>query len=83
MPTIVLEQQRVELSVEQILAAIKQLTPEELSGLQRELLGETWRARMNLVLDHIRRNVAAPLTEADIRTEVETVRGARYAQSHS
>jgi len=50
MPTIVLEQQRVEVLVEQILIAIKQLAPEELSGLQQELLGETWRARMNLVL---------------------------------
>ena len=82
MPTIIFEKQKVELSFEQVLAAVKQLTPDEIARLQSELLDDAWRLRLDKVLKSMRQSVAAsPITDAEIDAEVEAVRTARYAQS--
>ena len=82
MARVLVQNREVELTLPQILEAVKQLKPEEKSVIRRALDDRTWSERVDDLLSRIWARVEeSPLTEADIDAEVETVRQALYSSS--
>ena len=82
MARVLVQNREVELTLPQILEAVKQLKPEEKSVIRRALDDRTWSERIDDLLRRIWARVEeSPLTEADIDAEVETVRQALYSSS--
>ena len=82
MARVLVQNREVELTLPQILEAVKQLKPEEKSVIRRALDDRTWAERVDDLLSRIWARVEeSPLTEADIDAEVETVRQALYSSS--
>ena len=82
MARVLVQNREVELTLPQILEAVKQLKPEEKSVIRRALDDRTWSERVDDLLRRIWARVEeSPLTEADIDAEVETVRQALYSSS--
>lgn len=82
MAKVLVHDQEVELTLAQILEAIRQLKPEEKSVIRRALDERSWSQRVDDLLARVWARVEeSPLSEADINAEVETVRQALYAAS--
>jgi hypothetical protein len=79
---ILVQNQEVELTLTQILEAIRQLRPEEKSVVRRALDEQSWAQRVDDLLARIWARIQqSPLAEAEINAEVEAVRQALYAAS--
>ena len=83
MTTIVIEQAEVRLTPQQLVTALRQLSPDELESVIRELEMPPWQERFDLLLRRVReRATEFPISDAEIDTEVETVRGQQF-DTHS
>jgi len=80
MPRVLAERVEVELSVDQLLSAIRQLGPEERDIIRDELASD-WSQRLDRLLSQVWTRVEQePIADAEIEREVEAVRTARYAR---
>jgi len=80
MPRVLAERVEVELSVDQLLSAIRQLGPEEREIIRNELASD-WSQRLDRLLNQVWTRVEQdPIADEEIEIEVEAVRTARYAQ---
>lgn len=83
MNTVVIRQAEVRVPLEQLLEALRQLSPADREIVRREINRDAWRVRFREALDDIRTRAAQhPLTDAEIDAEVEAVRAERYARKH-
>jgi hypothetical protein len=81
MPTVILEQAEVRLSIDQLLTVIRQLPVEEREVVRRALETDQWEPRFDALLQRVRsRAEAVPITDGEITEEVEKTRVDRYAQ---
>lgn len=81
--TIVIEQAEIRLTPQQLANALRQLSPDELEGVLRELALPAWKERFDALLARVReRAQQSPLTDDEINTEVETAR-AEFPQGRS
>ena len=81
MSQIMLDQVRVELTSDQIIAALRQLPVRERERVRRELDTEQWRAEFKQLLAKLQtRAKKYPLAEAEIIEEVRRVRTERRAR---
>ncbi len=82
MSTVVIQQAKVQLTVEQLIDAIRQLPPAEQELVRRAIDDADWQDRFRSILAEIDRRVAAtPISEDEIQREVEAARDDRYHQS--
>jgi hypothetical protein len=80
MAHVMVRNQEIELTIAQIIDAIRQLKPEERNMVRRALDDRAWSERTNELLARVWSKVQdAPLTEAEVNAEVETVRQSLYA----
>ena len=80
MTTVVLDQVRVELTAEQIVAAFRQLPPAEQERVRRELTPEEWERQFRDLLSGIWARVEAqPISDEEIDEEVRLVRKSHRA----
>ena len=78
MATVVLDQVRVELSAEQVIAAFRQLPASEQEKVWRELSHEEWEARLRDLLGRVwARLETQPVSDAEIDEEIASVRNNR------
>ena len=81
MSQVMLNNVRVELTMEQILAVLRQLPPREREKVRRELEAEEWRREFKELLARIHARVdQSPISEEEIDREVRVVREARRAR---
>ena len=81
MSTVVIEQARIQITVEQLIEAVRQLSPTEQRQVRQAIDEVNWQDRFRVVLEEIDSQVAEqPISEDEIRQEVEAVRNARYQQ---
>ncbi len=81
--TIVIEQAEIRLTPQQLANALRQLSPDELEGVLRELALPAWEERFDVLLKRIRaRSQQNPITDNEIDAEVETAR-AEFHQGRS
>lgn len=79
MTTIVIEQAEVRLTAQQLVLALRQLSPDELESVFRELDLPAWQARLDALLGRVRERArAVAISDDEIRAEVETVREEFY-----
>lgn len=79
MTTVVIEQAEVRLTPEQLVTALRQLSPDELEGVFRELEVPAWGERLEALLRRVReRAEQVPISEQEVDAEVETVREQFY-----
>jgi len=79
MQTVVIEQAKVELDLNQLIRAIQSLEPHE-RQLVRQALDQDWVQELGTILAQVHtRFQAEPMNEAEIAAEVEAVRAERYA----
>jgi hypothetical protein len=79
MTTVVIEQAEVRLTPNQLVAALRQLSAEELESVFRELEVPSWSARFGALLQSVREQAAKyPISDEEIDAEVETVREQSY-----
>lgn len=79
MTTIVIDQVQVQLTPQQLANALRQLSPNELEGVLRELEQPAWGERLDSLLARVRQRAAQnPLTDQEIETEVEAARAEHY-----
>lgn len=82
MPKIIAQQIELELTLEQILSIVRQLSPEEREMVRQGLELPSWSHRLEALLTRVWSQVERfPLTEAEIEAEVELARTELYAQS--
>ncbi len=80
MAKVLVHNQEVELTLAQIIEAIRQLKPEEKNVVRRALNERSWSQRVDDLLARVWARVEeSPLSEADINAEAEAVRQALYA----
>jgi hypothetical protein len=80
MARVIVQSQEVELTLPQILEAVRQLRPEEKSIVRRALNDRSWSERTDDLLARVWVRVQqSPITDEEINAEVETVRQALYA----
>ena len=60
MSTVILDQVKIQLTVEQIVAAFQQLSPEERTRVWRELDRRQWQSEFRALLKHIHARVSEP-----------------------
>ncbi len=78
MSQVLLDQVRVELTSEQIIAALRQLPAHERERVRRELDSEQWRREFKQLLAKLQaRAKKHPISEAEIVEEVQHVRAER------
>ncbi len=83
MSTVVIEQAKIQLTVEQLIDAIRQLPPAEQELVRRAIDDTNWQDHFRSILDEIDRRVAAtPISEDEIHREVEAARDDQYHQSN-
>lgn len=81
MPKVTAQQVELELTLDQILALIRQLKPEEQEILRRALEPPSWNQRLEALLARVWARVERfPISEEEIDAEVERARTAIYAQ---
>ena len=84
MATIVLDQVRLELTAEQIIAAFRQLPPAEQERVRHALTPEEWESQFRALLARIgTRLEAQPISDEEIDEEVRLARQARRAAQGS
>jgi len=78
---ILLHQVRVELTREQIIAAVRQLSPRDREHIRRVLDSEQWRREFEQLLERIQVRVKKhPISDDEILEEVRLVRAERHAR---
>lgn len=83
MQTIVIEQAKVELDLDQLVQAIKALDVQQ-RQVVRQALDADWSQELDEILANVReRFEAAPMTEAEISAEVKEARTEYYAHPTS
>ena len=81
MATVVLNQVRVELTAEQVVAAFRQLPASEQEKVWRELSHEEWEQRLRDVLGRVwARLESQPISDQEIDEEIAIVRDIRRAR---
>ncbi|HIC94554.1 MAG TPA: hypothetical protein EYP09_09950 [Anaerolineae bacterium] len=81
MSRVILNNVRVELTAEQILAVVRQLPPKEREKIRHELEAEEWKRDFEALLARIHARVdQSPISEEEIDREVQAVREARRAR---
>lgn len=81
MSQIMLNQVRVELTREQIIAAVRQLPPRDREHIRRALDSEQWRREFEQLLGRIQVRVKKrPISDNEIFEEVRLVRAERRAR---
>ncbi len=79
MQSVVIEQARVELDLDQLIHAIQSLNPHE-RQLVREALDQDWAGELDEIVARVQaRFQAEPMHADEIAAEVEAVRTERYA----
>ncbi len=82
MPTIVIDQAEVRLTLEQLIAALRQLPEAERARVRRELEPASWEEHLDALLARVRGRVQlAPVRDEDIDAQVESVRAHLHNQS--
>ncbi len=82
MAAVVIDQVKVHLTMEQLLSAIQQLSPEDKDRIRKELASEPWENRLDALLSSVRSRMGKnEIQEEEIIAEVESVRTAHYDQS--
>ena len=84
MESIVIPQAEVRLSMQQLIAALRQLPTDDQERIWREMSALTWEQRFDALLTRVQQRGSlsgASITDAEIDAEVEAVRSARHAQS--
>jgi len=83
MQTIVIEQAKVELDLDQLVQAIKALDVQQ-RQIVRQALDADWSQELDEILGNVRKRFeAAPMTEAEISAEVKEARTEYYAHRRS
>jgi len=81
MPKVIAQQVELELTLDQILAIVRQLKPEEQEIVRRIMAPPPWQQRLEALLarvwDRVERH---PISEEEVDAEVERARTAIYAQ---
>jgi len=81
MPKVIAQQIELELSLDQILALVRQLEPEEQELVRQAIEPRPWRERLEALLARVWARVEQfPISEEEIDVEVERARTAIYTQ---
>lgn len=81
MPTIVAQHVKLELTLDQVIAIIRQLQPQEQELVRQAIAPPPWSQRLDALLTRVWSRVDRyPIAEEDVDAEVEQARAARYAQ---
>jgi len=81
MPKITAQQVELELTLDQIIAIVRQLTPREQEIIRRSIEPPPWHQRLEALLTRVWARVERfPISENEIDAEVERARTALYPQ---
>ncbi|MGA9348691.1 MAG: hypothetical protein WBW48_07790 [Anaerolineae bacterium] len=81
MPKVISQQVEIDLSLDQVLAVVHQLRPEEREIIRRAIEPPPWNQRLEELLARLWACVEHyPITEEEVDAEVELARTAIYAQ---
>ena len=84
MPKVTARQVELDLTLDQVLAIVRQLKPEHQEIIRRAIEPPPWNQRLEALLARVWARVEHyPITEEEIDAEVELARTAIYAQSSS
>jgi len=82
MPKVIAQQVELELTLDQVLTVVRQMTPEEQEVIRRVIEPPPWKQRLEALLARVWSRVERyPITEEEVNAEVELARTAIYAQS--
>lgn len=80
MTMIVIDKAEIRLTPQQLADALRQLSPNELDAVLRQLEQPTWEERLENLLVRVRQRAKQnPLSDQEIDAEVETARAELYA----
>ena len=80
MPTVVAQQVELQMTVEQLIAIVRQLPPPEQERVRQALVAPPWSERLETLLSRVwDRMERYPLAEEDVDDEVEQARRELYA----
>jgi hypothetical protein len=81
MPQVITQRIELELTLDQILAIVRQLKPREREIVRRAIESPPWSQRLDALLARVWSRVECyPITEEEVDAEVEAARTALYAQ---
>jgi len=81
MSKVIARQVKLDLTLDQVLAVVLQLKPEEREIIRRAIEPPPWNQRLEALLDRVWARVEHyPITEEEVDAEVELARTAIYAQ---
>lgn len=82
MSTVIVKQAEVRLTMEQLVAALQQLSPEEREQVRRELVLMPWEERLDSLLARVRAQVDQdPISDEDLNADIDSTRDALHRQS--
>jgi len=82
MPKVIAQQIELDLTLDQVLAIVHQLKPEDREIIRRTIEPPPWNQRLEELLARVWARVERyPITEEEVDAEVELARTAIYAQS--
>ena len=82
MPKVIAQQVELDLTLDQVLAIVRQLKPEDREIIRRTIEPPPWNQHLEELLAHVWARVERyPITEEEVDAEVELARTAIYAQS--
>ena len=80
MPTVVAQQVELHLTLDQLIAIVRQLNPPEQERVRRAIASPPWSHRLDALLNRVWSRVERdPIAEEDVDAEVEQVRRELYA----
>lgn len=81
MPKVIAQQVELELTLDQVLALVRQLKPEEQDVIRRAIEPSPWHQRLETLLARVWACVERfPISEEEVDAEVERARTAIYTQ---
>ena len=84
MTSVILDQVRVELTAEQIVAAFRQLSPAEQDKIRRELTHEEWETQFRGLMNGIWARIGEQvISDQEIDEEIRIVRAARRSRQNT
>jgi hypothetical protein len=84
MPKVIAQKVELELTLDQILALVHQLKPEEQEIVRRAIEAPLWHQRLEALLACVWARVEGhPISEEEVDAEVERARTAIYTRRHS
>ena len=82
MPKVIAQQVELDLTLDQLIAIIHQLPPQEQERVWRAIAPRPWRQRLQALLTRVWSRVEHdPITEETVDAEVERIRTELYARS--